>query len=140
VFFFIVRSGVYRIPNEAVLAVLAYDLETALARAKNDAGALDITYRGQNISIYRLIEKLHLDTVVSPPTTETKPISDMYIGELGYVTSWAVEGWNRPFPGYLDGMNLSYSVFPAPFGTANLPICRTVTGWVVSGKVFTIPK
>jgi len=69
------------------------------------------------------------------PYLTGRTIADMRLGEIGYVVPWAVDDWDW-LSTHLDGLNLAYSVHPAPFGTIDTPICRTETGWVVGGKIF----
>jgi len=77
---------------------------------------------------------------VRPQRTE-KTIADMRVGEVGYIVSWAVGDWDwLPYPEHLDGLNLTYSVEPSSKRGSNTHICRTETGWVVGGKVFTESK
>lgn len=55
-------------------------------------------------------------------------IATMRYGEAGYVVDRAVEGCD---------LDTCYTVFRYPVPPADVPICRTKTGWVVGGKVFT---
>lgn len=83
----------------------------------------------------RLRRKRHR---VAYPQWPKRTIADMRIGEVGYIVSWAVGNWSGSET--LGGLNLGYRVHARKFGMADTPICRTETGWVVGGKVFTEPK
>ena len=78
IYFMIARQQDIKIPNEKVVASLAYNLEGALEKAREEAKGLNLAYHGQNIPVKDLIEKIYLEGVISPITTEpsseiTKP-------------------------------------------------------------------
>lgn len=70
VYFMIARQQQISIPDEKCVAVLAYNLEDALAKAQIETQGLSLTYHGQKIPVTELISKLHLENVVSPETTD----------------------------------------------------------------------
>jgi len=70
VYFFIIHSPELKLKEEKCVAVMAYELETALIRAGQEAKNLSLFYTGQKTPITELISKLHLDNVISPPTSE----------------------------------------------------------------------
>ena len=72
VYFFIIHSPELKLKEEKCVAVMAYELETALIRAGQEAKGLSLFYTGQKTPITELISKLHLDNVISPPTSEEK--------------------------------------------------------------------
>ena len=64
------------IKNEAVLAIIGYKLEDALARARQEAQELPLVYTGQNSLVQDFINRLYLDSSVIPPIGEPiKPLS-----------------------------------------------------------------
>ena len=71
-YFFIARQPNIEVQNEKVIAVLAYELESALLRGKQEAKELNIIYHGQAIPIREVIEKIYIEGVLSPPTTTEK--------------------------------------------------------------------
>lgn len=70
-----------------------------------------------------------------------RTIADMVLGEAGFSLPWAVGEWNwLPYPEHLDGLNLSYPVYPSTGGTITMPISRTEDGWVIDKKLFKEPS
>ncbi len=77
-YFFIVHPGKPYIKNEAILAIIGYDLESAQIRANQDAKGIPLTYTGQNAVIKDFVNQLYLRDLVIPSvkTPESiKPIS-----------------------------------------------------------------
>lgn len=70
IYFFIARTPEIKVEQEKCVAVLAYDLENALIRASQEAKGLGIVFHGQSSTVKELIEKIYLEGVISPPTTE----------------------------------------------------------------------
>ena len=77
VWFMIARQPKIEIQNEKVIAVLAYRLEDALAKAKEEAKELTLVFHGQAIPVRELIEKIYLEGVVSPPPVEPSTIKEV---------------------------------------------------------------
>lgn len=68
VYFFIIHQPEAKLKDEKCVAVMAYDLESAIFRAGQEAKNLAIFYTGQKVPIIDLIAKLQLDNIISPPT------------------------------------------------------------------------
>ncbi len=72
VYFFIARQDKIEVQNEMVQATLAYRLEDALLRAKQEAKEWQVVYHGQNVPVRELIEKIYIEKSIAPPITDEK--------------------------------------------------------------------
>jgi len=72
IWFFIARKEKLEPEIEMVQATLAYTLEDALLRAKQEAKDLNVVYHGQNTTVKELIEKIYLEGIVTPKITDEK--------------------------------------------------------------------
>lgn len=70
IYFMISRPIKLELTNEKVIAILAYDIESALVKAKVIAQGLEVVYYGQALPVRELINKLYLDNVIVPPPAE----------------------------------------------------------------------
>jgi hypothetical protein len=70
IYFMIARPIKLEIANEKVIAILAYDIDSAVMKARMMAQGLEIVYYGQSLPIKELIDKIYLDNVLIPPPTE----------------------------------------------------------------------
>lgn len=77
VYFFIVFPPEIQVKNEKCAAIMSYDLETAITKAQIEAKGLGLFYTGQKTPITDLISKLHIEGIISPPTTEEKVIEPL---------------------------------------------------------------
>jgi len=83
IYFMIARPIHLQIANEKVVAILAYNIDTALNRAKTEAPGLEIVYYGQTTTVKELIDKLYLDTPILPPASkEIKTVQPLEIKKL----------------------------------------------------------
>lgn len=71
IYFMIARPLNIQIANEKVIAILAYDIDSAITKAKTEAQDLNVVYYGQNLPVKELINKIYLDNVIIPPPEET---------------------------------------------------------------------
>lgn len=76
--FFIVHPGKPYIRNEAILAIIGYDLETAQIRANSDAKGIPLTYTGQNAIVRDFVNQIYLGDSIIPSIKgpeQIKPVS-----------------------------------------------------------------
>ena len=67
--FFMIGRRPLPVPEERIVAILAYILEDALEKAKHDYPGFGLFYNGQSMTVKELLEKIHSQgTVISPPT------------------------------------------------------------------------
>jgi hypothetical protein len=73
IYFMIARPIKLEIANEKVIAILAYDIDSAVNKAKTMAQGLEIIYYGQTLPVKELIDKIYLDSVIIPPPALEAP-------------------------------------------------------------------
>lgn len=68
IYFMIARPQSIKIPNEAVLGILAYNLEDALLKAQGLIPEFNIVFHGQIATVKELLNKIYLEqNVIVPP-------------------------------------------------------------------------
>ena len=72
--FFILHPGKLYIRNEAILAIIGYELESAQIRASRDSKGMPLTYTGQNVIVKDFVNQLYLRGSITPPIKEAKPV------------------------------------------------------------------
>lgn len=77
IFFFIARTPEIKIEQEKCIAILSYDLETALVRASQESKGWGLVFHGQSTTIRELMERIYLDGIVSPPTTNLEAVEQI---------------------------------------------------------------
>lgn len=75
--FFIVHPGKPYIKNEAVLAIIGYNLEEALVKANLVAKGLPATYTGQNALVKDFVNRLFLDGATALTIKEPKIVKPL---------------------------------------------------------------
>ena len=82
IYFMVARKEDIKVSNEKVVACLAYNLEEALIKAKEEAGPLNIIFHGQSMPVSVLIEKLYLDNIISPQPEGKEIIEPINLEQL----------------------------------------------------------
>ena len=82
IYFMVARKEDIKVSNEKVVASLAYNLEGALERAKEEAKGLNLAYHGQNIPVKELIDKIYLDGQITPQSDGEEKIELVNLEKL----------------------------------------------------------
>ena len=82
IYFMVARKEDIKVSNEKVVASLAYNLEGALERAKEESKGLNLAYHGQNIPVKELIDKIYLGDNITPPPDGEEKIEPVNVEKL----------------------------------------------------------